>query len=120
MKRAFDFVVENMQTIGLIYLVVAVVVFAGINIYFWSLSFNLEKDIYEEMRYSECYFDKDEAVFGKWIIRATGMIVSIPAALLWLFTPIILGALMLYDTMQEKNPELFGFDADEFDKEEKK
>lgn len=120
MKRAFDFVVENMQIIGLIYLVVAVVVFAGINIYFWSLSFNLEKDIYEEMRYSECYFDKDEAVFGKWIIRATGMIISIPAALLWLFTPIILGALMLYDTMQEKNPELFGFDADEFDKEEKK
>lgn len=120
MKRVCDFVVENMQTIGLIYLIVAVVVFAGINIYFWTLSFNLEEDIYKEIRYGGCYFDKDEVRFEKWILRATGMIISIPAALLWLFIPIILGALMLYDTMQEKNPELFGFDADEFDKEEKK
>lgn len=119
MKRVCDFIVGNMQIIGGLYLIVAVVVFIGINIYFWTLSFNLEKDIYEEMRYSECYCDKDEAIFGKWLLRVTGMIISIPAALLWLFTPIILGMLILYDTMQEKNPELFGLDADEFDKEEK-
>ena len=31
-----------------------------------------------------------------------------------------LGGLILYDTIQEKNPELCGFTAEEFDKEENK
>lgn len=35
-------------------------------------------------------------------------------------TPLIVGCLMLYDKIQEKNPELCGFTADEFDKEENK
>lgn len=35
-------------------------------------------------------------------------------------TPLIVGGLILYDTIQEKNPELCGFTAEEFDKEENK
>lgn len=45
---------------------------------------------------------------------------SIPAALMWWGTPLIVGGLMLYDKIQEKNPELCGFTAEEFDKEENK
>ena len=40
--------------------------------------------------------------------------------LMWWGTPLIVGCLMLYDKIQEKNPELCGFTADEFDKEENK
>ena len=50
----------------------------------------------------------------------TGFIISIPAALMWWGTPLIVGGLILYDTIQEKNPELCGFTAEEFDKEENK
>ena len=46
--------------------------------------------------------------------------ISIPAALMWWGTPLIVGGLILYDTIQEKNPELCGFTAEEFDKEENK
>ena len=119
MKRVFDFVVENMQPIGLIYAIVAIVVFVVTNIYFWFISSDFEKDLHDEAKYSEgC--DDGEAVIGKWIIRVTGMIISVPAALLWWGTPIIVASLVLYDRLQERNPELFGFEKDEFKKEEKK
>ena len=55
-----------------------------------------------------------------WLARVTGFIISIPAALMWWGTPLIVGGLILYDTIQEKNPELCGFTAEEFDKEENK
>lgn len=70
--------------------------------------------------YGDCYSDTDEARFGKWVARVTGFIISIPAALMWWGTPLIVGGLILYDTIQEKNPELCGFTAEEFDKEENK
>ena len=56
---------------------------------------------------------------GKWGGEC-GIIISIPAALMWWGTPLIVGGLILYDTIQEKNPELCGFTAEEFDKEENK
>lgn len=66
------------------------------------------------------HIDTDEARFGKTVTRVCGFILSIPAALMWWATPLIVGGLMLYDRIQEKNPELCGFTADEFDKEENK
>lgn len=75
----------------------------------------------EEMReYGDCYSDTDEAKFGKHITRLTGFIISIPAAVMWWCTPLIVAGLMIYDKIQEKNPELCGFKADDFDKEENK
>ena len=121
MKTVCDFVTGNMQTIMLIYAIVAVIVMLAVNIFFWKISFDLEKEIREEMREcGDCYFDTDEARFGKWVTRVTGFILSIPAALMWWGTPIIVGGLMLYDMIQEKNPEMCGFKAEDFDKEEKK
>lgn len=111
----------NMQTIVLIYEIVAVIVFVAVNITFWKISFDLDKEIREEMREcGDCYFNAYEARFGKTVTRVTGFIISIPAALMWWGTPLIVGGLILYDTIQEKNPELCGFKADDFDKEEKK
>ena len=79
------------------------------------------KEMREEMREcGDCYIDTDEARFGKAVTRVCGFILSIPAALMWWGTPLIVGCLMLYDKIQEKNPELCGFTADEFDKEENK
>lgn len=121
MKRICDFATGNMQTIMLIYAIGAVIVWVAVNIFFWKLSFDIDKEIREEMReYGDCYSDTDEARFGKWVARVTGFIISIPAALMWWGTPLIVGGLILYDTIQEKNPELCGFTAEEFDKEEKK
>lgn len=120
-KKVCDFVIGNMQTIMLIYAIVAVIVFVAINIFFWKISFDLDKEIREEMREcGDCYLDADEARFGKTVTRVMGFIISIPAALMWWGTPIIVGGLIIYDTIQEKNPELCGFKADDFDKEEKK
>lgn len=39
---------------------------------------------------------------------------------MWWCTPLIVAGLMIYDKIQEKNPELCGFKADDFDKEENK
>lgn len=121
MKRLCNFVTGNMQTIVLIYAIIGVIVFVAVNIFFWKISFDLEKEIREETRECrDCYFDTDEARFGKWVTRATGFIISIPAALMWWSTPLIVGGLMMYDMIQKKNPELCGFEADDFDKEEKR
>lgn len=120
-ERICDFATGNMQTIMLIYAIGAVIVWVAVNIFFWKLSFDIDKEIREEMReYGDCYSDTDEARFGKWVARVTGFIISIPAALMWWGTPLIVGGLILYDTIQEKNPELCGFTAEEFDKEENK
>ena len=79
------------------------------------------KSVFLEMReYGDCYSDTDEAKFGKHITRLTGFIISIPAAVMWWCTPLIVAGLMIYDKIQEKNPELCGFKADDFDKEENK
>lgn len=121
LKRICDFATGNAHTIVLIYAIVAVIVWVAVNLYFWKISFDLDREIREEMREcGDCYFDTDEARFGKWVTRVTGFILSIPAALMWWGTPIIVGGLMLYDMIQEKNPEMCGFKAEDFDKEEKK
>ena len=121
MKRLCNFVIGNMQMLVLIYAIMAVAVFAAVNIFFWKISFDLDKEMREEMREcGDCYIDTDEARFGKAVTRVCGFILSIPAALMWWGTPLIVGCLMLYDKIQEKNPELCGFTADEFDKEENK
>lgn len=121
LKRICDFATGNAHTIVLIYAIVAVIVWVAVNMYFWKISFDLDREIREEMREcGDCYFDTDEARFGKWVTRVTGFILSIPDALMWWGTPIIVGGLMLYDMIQEKNPEMCGFKAEDFDKEEKK
>ena len=97
------------------------IVWVAVNLYFWKISFDLDREIREEMReYGDCYSDTDEAKFGKHITRLTGFIISIPAAVMWWCTPLIVAGLMIYDKIQEKNPELCGFKADDFDKEENK
>ena len=121
MKRICDFATGNMQTIMLIYAIGAVIVWVAVNIFFWKISFDLDKEMREEMREcGDCHIDTDETRFGKAVTRVCGFILSIPAALMWWATPLIVGGLMLYDKIQEKNPELCGFTAEEFDKEENK
>ena len=121
MKKICNFVTGNMQMLALIYAIMAVIVFAAVNIFFWKISFDLDKEMREEMReWGDYHIDTDEARFGKTVTRVCGFILSIPAALMWWATPLIVGGLMLYDRIQEKNPELCGFTADEFDKEENK
>ena len=108
MKKICNFVTGNMQMLALIYAIMAVIVFAAVNIFFWKISFDLDKEMREEMR--ECgdyHIDTDEARFGKTVTRVCGFILSIPAALMWWATPLIVGGLMLYDRIQEKNPDHF-------------
>ena len=84
MKRICDFATGNAHTIVLIYAIVAVIVWVAVNLYFWKISFDLDREIREEMReYGDCYSDTDEAKFGKHITRLTGFIISIPAAVMW-------------------------------------
>lgn len=119
MKRICDFVTGNMQTIVLIYAIVAVIVFVAVNIFFWKISFDLDKEIREEMQEcGDCYFDMDEARFGKTVTRVTGFIISIPTALIWWSVPLIVGGVMIYDTIQKKNPELCGLKTDDFENKE--
>ena len=45
----------------LIYAIMAVVVFAAVNIFFWKISFDLDKEMREEMREcGDCHIDTDE------------------------------------------------------------
>lgn len=92
----------------LIYAIVAVIVWVAVNLFFWKISLDLEKEVREEMRdYKDCDFNNtDEAKFGKYITRLTGFIISIPAALMWWGTPLIVGGLMLYDKIQDLKKKL--------------
>lgn len=101
LKRICDFATGNAHTIVLIYAIVAVIVWVAVNLYFWKISFDLDREIREEMReYGDCYSDTDEAKFGKHITRLTGFIISIPAAVMWWCTPLIVAGLMIYDKIQ--------------------
>ena len=78
MKKICNFVTGNMQILVLIYAIMAVAVFAAVNIFFWKISFDLDKEMREEMR--ECgdyHIDTDEARFGKTVTRVCGFILSI-------------------------------------------
>mgnify|MGYP007110817934 FL=1 len=102
LKRICDFATGNAHTIVLIYAIVAVIVWVAVNLYFWKISFDLDREIREEMReYGDCYSDTDEAKFGKHITRLTGFIISIPAAVMWWCTPLIVAGLMIYDKIQD-------------------
>ena len=91
-KKLCNFVIGNMQMLVLIYAIMALVVFAAVNIFFWKISFDLDKEMREEMREcGDCYIDTDEARFGKAVTRVCGFILSIPAALMWWGTPLIVG-----------------------------
>lgn len=60
LKRICDFATGNAHTIVLIYAIVAVIVWVAVNLYFWKISFDLDREIREEMReYGDCYSDTD-------------------------------------------------------------
>ena len=50
MKRICDFATGNAHTIVLIYAIVAVIVWVAVNLYFWKISFDLDREIREEMK----------------------------------------------------------------------
>ena len=50
MKKICNFMTGNMRMLVLIYAIMAVVVFAAVNIFFWKISFDLDKEMREGMR----------------------------------------------------------------------
>ena len=76
MKRICDFATGNAHTIVLIYAIVAVIVWVAVNLYFWKISFDLDREIREEMReYGDCYSDTD--VFPEFCLVRVRIAISV-------------------------------------------
>lgn len=117
-NKIADFIIQNFQTVVLVYAAIGGIMAIIVNVFFWKISFEVDKEYKDDMRSCD-YYDPDEMFIGKWVTRAVGLIISVPLALLWWGVPILLIALFVYDTIEQKHPELFAHKADEeFDKEE--
>jgi len=56
-KKLCNFVTGNMQMLVLIYAIMAVAVFVAVNIFFWKISFDLDKKYLEDyaVQLRECH-----------------------------------------------------------------
>lgn len=104
MSKIVDFFVQNARTIGIVYVVGAVVVFLAMTAFYIWVDRASKKE--QELYYDEYYYPDDEF------------------AEIWVGIPLLICGLIVYTELEEHCPELMGDMTDrnteEFDKEENK
>lgn len=99
MDRVTDFLMTNIRTIGLIYVIGAVIVFLVVFLFFKYI----EKAEDEEQELAR-YDDTEE--LKKWMQNAVAFIIGLLCAVLWVLIPVIIFGLWVYYLITEKFPEL--------------
>lgn len=111
MDRVTDFLMTNIRTIGLIYVIGAVIVFLIVFLFFKYI----EKAEDEEQELAR-YDDTEE--LEKWMQNAVAFIIGLLCAVLWVLIPVIIFGLWVYYLITEKFPELAGKLKDDDDERE--
>lgn len=114
MIKVADFLMANIRTIGLIYVIGAVIVFLVVFLFFKYI----EKAEDEEQELAR-YDDTEE--LKKWMQNVVAFIIGLLCAVLWVLIPVIIFGVWVYYLITEKFPELAGKlkgDDDEREKEE--
>lgn len=101
MARVTDFLMTNIRTIGLIYVIGAVIVFLVVFLFFKYI----EKAEDEEQELAR-YDDTEE--LKKWMQNAVAFIIGLLCAVLWVLIPVIIFGVWVYCLITEKFPELLG------------
>lgn len=114
MSRAFDFIEANIRTIGIIYLVVAVIVFVVVLLFFlWiARAEDKERELYSD---DEFYYQGETTNMIETILFA--LLMATGCAILWVGIPLILMGVWIYERITKKFPELTGHMADDIDNE---
>lgn len=101
MARVIDFLMTNIRTIGLIYVIGAVIVFLVVFLFFKYV----EKAEDEEQELAR-YDDTEE--LKKWMQDTIAFIIGLICAVVWVFIPVIIFGMWVYYLITEKFPELAG------------
>lgn len=101
MVRVADFLMANIRTIGLIYVIGAVIVFLVVFLFFKYI----EKAEDEEQELAR-YDDTEE--LKKWMQNAVAFIIGLLCAVLWVLIPVVIFGVWVYYLITEKFPELAG------------
>lgn len=101
MIKVADFLMANIRTIGLIYVIGAVIVFLVVFLFFKYI----EKAEDEERELAR-YDDTEE--LKKWMQNAVVFIIGLLCAVLWVLIPVIIFGVWVYYLITEKFPELAG------------
>ena len=111
MDKVTDFLMTNIRTIGLIYVIVAVLVFLVVFLFFKYV----EKAEDEEQELVG-YDDTEE--LKKWMQNAVAFFIGLLCAVLWVLIPVAIFGAWVYYLMIEKFPELTGKLKDDDDERE--
>lgn len=104
MSKAISFVSENAQVLGIIYTVVAILVFLLVLAFFWWIGRAEEK---ERELYPEDYFYEKETA-GKYMLSFVAIVFGIIAAILWVLLPLILLFFWIYEQLAKRFPSAMG------------
>lgn len=117
MSKISEFIASNIRTIGLIYVAGAAVTFVAV-IAFWVWVYITERRDRKEHpeEYYFIYEDGcDDMTAGTIMLMA--LITATGCAIVWCFIPILLFALWVYATVEEKFPQLMGNMTEDIDNE---
>lgn len=102
---------NNIRTIGLIYVIGAVIVFLVVLLFFKYIE-RAEDEEQELARYD------DTEELKKWMQNTVAFISGLLCAVLWVFIPVIIFGVWMYYLIAEKFPELTGkFKGDDDERE---
>lgn len=117
MIRIAEFIMQNIRTIGIVYLIIAAVVFVAVAAFFiWvARAEDAERELYPD----DVYYYPDEPTDTATTALFIFMLAA-GCAILWVAIPLLLAGVWVYGTIAEKFPSLMGDmaeDAGEFDEE---
>lgn len=115
MNKIYAFLLSNLTTIGLIYLIGAGVAFVCVLLFFWWIckAEDKERELYPDDAF---YYPEETAGTAATMIIA--LFVAVGCAILWWGVPLLFVGVWLFEKVTKKFPKLMGDMADEFDKEE--
>lgn len=117
MNRIADFILQNIRTIGIVYFVIAAIVFVAVAAFFiWiARAEDAERELYPEDEY---YYPDEPMNTSETVLFV--LVIATGCAILWFAIPLLLAGVWLYSEITERFPSLMGDmteDAGEFDED---
>lgn len=98
--------IENIRTIGIVYAVIALIVFVGVLLFFWWIC-RAEDEEREQHTHDEYYWDEEEELGGA-AVKLCFLLIATGCAILWVGIPVLIFGVWVYEELQERFPELMG------------